>query len=543
MRFLLHGLLHEQANITPDAIAIEFADETVSYRALDDFSSQLARAIKQNNIESGQRVAILSDKNIVAYAGIYGVLKSGCAYVSLDPRAPADRLRYIIDDCTVSAIIVCKSKIGLLQEILGSTNLRPLVIVGDHDPDTVVRGSSATIGRSIVCSLSVELPASSTVETDLAYILYTSGSTGQPKGVMITHLNSLTFVRWARDEVGLTDMDRVSGHAPLHFDLSIFDIFATASVGATLLPVTPQLSIFPAALAEWIAEKMVSVWYSVPSVLSSIAQKGGLERKTFPCLRTVVFAGEVLPVKYLRIWMNELPNVVYFNWYGPTETNVVTSYRVRADLDNEELTLPIGLACKNTDVFCIDELGDVIDEVGVEGELCARGSCVAQGYWGDAKKTNSSFRAYEGRIPIRDTVYRTGDIVTKDAQGMYRYIGRRDHMVKIRGNRVELGEIEHVLYDHDAVLEAVVTVVTDEDFVNHLKAYVVFKLGSEENPESLLTYLADKLPRYMLPESIEQTENLPRTSTGKVDRTLLPELTSLNTAPRGAAQAAEQNTG
>jgi amino acid adenylation domain-containing protein len=364
------------------------------------------------------------------------------------------------------------------------------------------------------------LEPAQTIDLDLAYILYTSGSTGDPKGVMLSHRNALTFVDWATARLGVEASDRLSSHAPLHFDLSIFDLFAAASAGAAVDLVPAETSVFPTAVASFIADRGITIWYSVPSVLSMLALRGGLEPGALPQLRTVLFAGEVFPVPYLRRLMRTLPHARFLNLYGPTETNVCTYYEVPPLDDERVVPIPIGRAIDNVEVFAVGEDGERVPD-GEVGELWVRGSSVMCGYWGDPTRTDRSLVGWNVGHGPGDPAYRTGDLVRRDAQGDYEFLGRRDSQIKSRGYRIELGDVEAALYAHPTVVECAVTAVPDELVTNRLKAYVV--LREEGTAADVLRVCGERVPPYMVPD-LEVREQLPRTSTGKIDRRALDVL-------------------
>jgi amino acid adenylation domain-containing protein len=526
VNFLLHHLLTNAARRFGDRVAIQSGNSELTYKQLDELSDKLATTLVEQGVVRGERIAIYADKSPFALAGLYAVLKAGCAYVPLDPAAPTERLSYIVRDCGVRTVLISKAKFRQLTEVFPSDNHAEIVVVIDGDPATKKLNGTRVIGLSHF-EHTQALPLRAGIETDLAYILYTSGSTGQPKGVMISHLNSLTFVRWAVEVTGIESTDRLSSHAPWHFDLSIFDLYGAATVGATVLAVPAGTSTFPLLMADWISEQQISVWYSVPSALSMMARQGKIDRHQFKHLRTMIFAGEVFPVRYLRAWMKHVDHARFLNWYGPTETNVITAYEVTQIPESDAAPVPIGAACENTRTFMIDESGKRLSKPGTEGELVATGSCVARGYWGDAKKTRSVFVDDDSRPWTGEKTYRTGDIVTIDDKRNYIYVGRRDHMVKSRGYRIELGEIESVLYRHPDVRETAVVAVPDEIIGNKIRAFVVVAESSNLTSALLENEIAKALPRYMIPERLDIVENLPKTSTGKINR---PELVAAGVA-------------
>ena len=368
------------------------------------------------------------------------------------------------------------------------------------------------------------LPGPDTIDTDLAYILYTSGSTGSPKGVMISHRTILTFVNWSCEQFQLTADDRMTSHAPLHFDLSTFDIYATVKAGGTIVLVPEHLSAVPEQLVALLEAERVSVTYLVPSVLSLMVRYGKLAHRDLTALRLVLFAGEVFPIKYLRQLVTAIPHAQVLQ---PLRTNRdkclhLLSGRPEDVAPDQIQPVPIGRACANMEAFAVTDQGERATEPGVEGELWVRGSCVADGYWGDPEKTAKGFVQNHFNSRARDIAYRTGDIVSLGPDGEnWMFVGRRDHMIKSRGYRIEIGEVESAFYRHEHVKEAAVVAIPDDLVGNRLRAFVVLSEQRAVGEKELMTFCSRHLPKYMMPEAIEFCDVLPKTSSGKTDRPAL----------------------
>jgi len=541
MAYLLQRLLTEAAARQPQRPAVVSDGCLLVYQELDRLSNKVARALLRLGVTPGDRVGILAPKSAAAVLGIYGVLKAGACYVPLDPKAPAARLRHIARDSGVAVIVADEARAPQAATLAGATP-RPAGVLVVSVPDRPERETAASVPaqreavvpwNAVARESGEPLGEERAIETDLAYILYTSGSTGTPKGVMISHRNSLTFVDWAAAAAGLREQDRVCSPAPLHFDLSVFDIFATCRAAACLTVLPEGAATFPASIARWLEAVRISVWYSVPSVLTLLACYGGLRQFDLSDLRMVIFAGEVFPPKHLARLMAELPHPRYLNWYGPTETNVCTAFEVPAGWADVQAA-PIGKACANTEVFAVTSEGRRVYQPGEEGELYVRGPSLMRGYWGEPAKTSEVLVRNPFRAEYDELVYRTGDLVTLEPGGNYVYLGRGDSMVKIRGYRVELGEVEATLCRHPAIREAAVLPVPDELLGSRLRAVVIADGGSDLTREKVQDHCRRWLPAYMVPDIVEFREEMPRTSTGKVDRTgLARERNELESAGDG----------
>jgi amino acid adenylation domain-containing protein len=524
MAFLLHHLLEESSKQHPGRKALVDREREITYSELNSLSNQLANFLVSRGVRRGERVAFVLRKSLESIITMFGVLKAGAVYVPIDPLSPVKRLQRILSDCSVKVLVSSNDRLRKLGNILEEVSSLQLILVANDVIDQEIKsreGLAFVSWPSALDGLSPDFPEKAGIDRDLAYILYTSGSTGDPKGVMISHLNALTFVNWSYEEFGIQQSDRVSNHAPLHFDLPVFDIFTSFKAGATVFLVPEELSVFPRALIRFIRDNKITIWYSVPSILVHLLVHGNLGNYSFPDLRLILFAGEVFPVKHLRELMKAIPQASFFNLYGPVETNVCTFHEVKQITPNQSRPVPIGKACRNYEVFLVDQESRTLAATGEMGELYVRGSGVAEGYWADVEKTKSRFLLNWSGHFCDERVYATGDLAHKDGDGNYHLVGRKDHMIKSRGYRIELGEIESALYANEQVVEAAVAALPDELITNRLTAYVVTAKGSSLTAVDLKKHLHERIPEYMIPETIEFRDSLPKTSTGKIDRLAL----------------------
>jgi amino acid adenylation domain-containing protein len=512
---VLCQLLDDSAARRPRHTAVEdpASGGAMSYADLAALADRLRDRLAHLGVRRGDRVGIYLTKSIDAVAAIFGALKTGAAYVPVDPHAPTSRNAYVFGNCAVKAIVIEAKFAEALRSAMASAGVSPL------PPMLVVE--EAGDGGPLAAALAREQAAdpaqpSATVigePGDLAYLLYTSGSTGKPKGVMLTQENGMSFVDWCSRSFEPNDDDRFSSHAPFHFDLSILDIYVPLKHGATLVLVGYELGKEPAKLAQLIAERRITSWYSTPSILSLLARYGSLEKYDYSALRIVHFAGEVFPVKHLRQLKELWSHPRYFNLYGPTETNVCTYFEIPRTIPPERAEpFPIGKVCSHLEARVVDADGKQV-AAGAEGELCIRGPGVTQGYWGLDEQTRGAYLADETGAKW----YRTGDLVVEDPTDGFIYRGRRDRMVKKRGYRVELGEIEACLYRHPGIRQAAVIALQDEEEGVRIKAFVSTVDGGKLSLIALKRFCSENIPLYMVPDVFSFLPTLPTTSTDKID--------------------------
>lgn len=535
----LSALLRRAAARFPDRPAVIDGDRKITYRALLRSCRRLADMLHTAGIGRGDRIGIHLPRGLEACIAIYATLELGAAVVPLDAASPSERNHRIAADGALSALITNSPGIAGLVEPGPLQSIRCTILVENpRSPPSEPRG----LGRVLSWDKALGDPAaegepsdSGSTErgpgiapADLAYILYTSGSTGAPKGVMISHGAARAFVDWTLDTFGLTSEDRVQGVASYHFDLSIFDLFATCGAGACLFPLPADAWLHLEQITRRLNEDRISTWYSTPSALMLLLAEGNLERHRPVDLRRVLFAGEVFPHDHLQTLRRVLPHQAQlFNLYGPTETNVCTWHPVPA-LDTElPAELPIGLPCAGTTARVAGHTGSEVAP-GEIGELWITGPSLTQGYWRDPRRTANSLVPDESSAGGR--WYRTGDLVHRGECGLLFFRGRRDHMIKLRGFRIEIGEIEAALYEHPQIAETVVARTGDHRAEHRLTAWIVTRDRKPLPTLALRVFLGKKIPPYMIPAEYFFLESLPRTSTGKIDRRTLE--TSV-TAARG----------
>jgi amino acid adenylation domain-containing protein len=514
----LSQLLDRANLLRPDHPAVEDErGEIYTYRELFRAADRLATCLHRWGVGRGDRVGLFLPKGREAVATIHGILRSGGAYVPVDPGSPAIRGAGILADAGVKAVVVAAEHAGDLRDAWPVAGPLPrFVVVGDGRSCP----TDASWDRVMADDAPSPLPPAHD-EGDLAYILYTSGSTGQPKGVMLSHANAFAFLDWCDRTFGLDPEDRFASHAPFHFDLSIFDLYASCRLGATLALIGESTGKDPARLAHFLLERSITVWYSAPSILALLADQRGVDAPGFPAPKLVLFAGEVFPVAPLRKLRNAWPEARLWNLYGPTETNVCTAFPIPETIDHDRQTpFPIGSACPPAVLKVVDERGRPLP-AGTVGELVVGGPGVMLGYFGRPDLTSRAFFLDDG-----GAWYRTGDLVTDDGQGCHHFHGRRDRMVKKRGYRIELGEIESALYRHEGVDRAAVIARATDDGAS-LVAFVAMKPGLKGSIIALKRHCTRFLPPYMVPDEVQFLSNLPTTSTDKVDYQGLKRMVSM----------------
>jgi amino acid adenylation domain-containing protein len=528
MTSTLAQLLLQAADAHPDRPAVWSSSEELTYAELYDRSMCLARALVEHGLEPGDRVVICLAKDVALPVAIFGTLLAGGAYVPVDYLTPPARAHAIAADAEAVAVV---SGLRTMRAMLlgdasggqdGPGDLSPAVHWlgrGWFDPDRSPERQPVSESLSRIQGLDpwhspVDVPSSA-----LAYILYTSGSTGQPKGVAHTHASALAFVEWAADAVGLTEHDVVSQHASASFDLSVFDFFGAALAAAKLALVPASTFGRVGSLCRFIVKAGITVWYSVPSALLRPSGAESLALLQSSALRQVILAGEEIPVGPLRIlWKDLPPSCRVANWYGPTETNVCTFHDLTAlDVDSGD-PIPIGMPCPYASTVLVAEDGAVMPD-GAAGELLVASDTLMSGYWKLADATSRVFSTG----PDARVYYATGDLVSRDDACGFTFGGRVDRLLKVRGHRVQPEEVEHVLEQRAEIDEA--AVVKHRRGENEVLAAVV-RLAAEGALEhdEVIGHCRGFLPPYMVPDVILPVAELPRGPRGKTDYPAVLEL-------------------
>ncbi len=519
MLYLLHQTIDRSAERWPDKQAVAFGHQSLTYAQLVRQTNQLAQTLADQGVRRRDRVGIYLHKSLESAVAIYGVMKAGAAYVPLDPSAPPGRTVQLIRLAGIRHLITHAQTTNALRQLATAGAELECAIGAPPDAGLTAR---TVDWQQVQQSPAHNAPDVACMEQDLSYVMFTSGSTGDPKGIMHTHHSGLSYARWAASAYGLDHRDRVSNHAPLHFDLSTFDFFAGALAGAATVIVPEEVMKLPASYSKWLQDQRISVFFTVPFALIQLLLRGGLPARDLGALRWVIFGGEPFPTKHLRDLMGQLPKARFSNMYGPAEVNGCTFYHVPILADDTDEPIPIGQLCPNMEALVVAD-DDQLVTAGEIGQLLIRSPTMMQGYW---NRPDLNARAFyrRGVFPgYEDVFYRTGDLVQRRADGHYQFLGRQDRQIKARGYRVELDEVETALLAYDEVVEAAVFSVPDGQGSHRIEAAAILSMDGQITPSDLTKRLSQRLPWYAVPVKITIAQAFPRTSTGKIDRRLLQE--------------------
>lgn len=502
-----------EKNAERTALLFDVGNE-ISYGQLDRLSNQAARFLLSRGLSRGDRVCVHLEKSVAAYSLLLGCIKTGIAYFATDPASPRSRLESIFTQCPPT-LIFSESTDGFAENwhsLIVTCSASSMEFCADQDDSPLQLSDPATF-------------------SDPAYIMFTSGSTGEPKGAVITHSNLHYFVDWAVNEYRFTSDDRHTHLNPLYFDNSVFDIYSTLLSGGTLVPFTSAMLQDPFGVVDRIERLECTVFFSVPSMLIYLQTTKALEKGAMKSVRKIIFGGEGYPKpKLAELYECVGEHAELINVYGPTEcTCICSTYSIsREDFESTEGYPPIGTLTSYFNYYLLD--GDCIVPPGDVGELCLGGPCIGHGYFNQPEMTQKVFVQNPLNTAFEERLYRTGDLMRLNpADGMLWFVGRKDFQVKHQGYRIELEEIEHGLAKIEGVDEAAVVQVFDAG-VSSLIGFVASKKNLQ--PDGLRRDLAEFVPRYMVPRRVFVLERLSKNPNGKTDRKRLIEQYCVGNLPK-----------
>ena len=500
MKINLIELFEETVKCYPQKIAVIDKDREITFSALHQQSLRLASRLISMGIAQNKPVGVFLDKSIESVYANLGILYAGDFYMNLDIKTPAERIRNIIQLVEPAAIISTTRQIKPIEGIIPSTTQ---VILLDEADETADVDATAILRR-----------LSTIIDTDPSCIINTSGSTGTPKGVVLNHKSFFDFIEWAIDTFHFGD-DLVMGSlSPIVFDIYSFELCMLMAKASTLVVLPAHLAAFPAKILEVLEQHKVNFLFWVPTIMVNIANMDLLSTFKLESLKTVWFAGEVFPTKQYNYLHHHLPQTTFANLYGPIEITLdCTYYIINKEIPDEE-PLPIGYPCRNTDILVLDDEDRLVKEANVEGELCVRGTSLAMGYYNNPEKTAAAFVQNPLNKAYPEVIYRTGDIVCYNEEGLIMFKGRKDNIVKHQGYRTDLGEIEHVIINTLKLVKNGCIVYNQAE-----KQITLFYEAEEEVPVTEFRLSIGKvLPKYMIPTAYHRLEQLQRNANGKIDR-------------------------
>ena len=505
MKINLIELFEESVREYPGKVAVIDKERQATFSDLRQQALQLAAKIIGLGVGQNKPIGVFLDKSVECVYANLGILYAGDFYMNLDIKTPAERIRNIIQLVEPAVIISTSRQVKSIAAIIPET---VQLILLDEEEWTAEVDAQAVLGK-----------LSTIIDTDPSCIINTSGSTGTPKGVVLNHKSFFDFIEWSIDTFHFGN-DMVMGSlSPIVFDIYSYELCMLMAKASTLVVLPAHLAAFPAKILEVLEQHKVNFLFWVPTIMVNIANMDLLSAFRLESLRTVWFAGEVFPTKQYNYWHRHLPQVTFANLYGPIEITLdCTYYIIDREIPDEE-PLPIGYPCRNTDVLILDDDDRLVSESGVEGELCVRGTSLAMGYYNNPEKTAAAFVQNPLNKAYPETIYRTGDIVCFNEEGLIMFKGRKDNIVKHMGYRTDLGEIEHVIINTLKLVRNGCIVYNQAE-----KQITLFYEAEQEIPASeFRMQIGRVLPKYMIPTVFHRLEQLQRNNNGKIDRLFYKE--------------------
>ena len=491
--------LDKTAKKYPEKIGVKDIDKQYTFSKIRENALKVGSVLGEMGLFK-KPIAIFLDKNVDCFCSMFGVAYSGNFYTILDVTMPQARIERILRILDAEAIITDKKHEQDIQKL--DLKFSPIYI--------------EDIYTRTINNLMIECIQNRIIDTDVLYILFTSGSTGDPKGVIISHRNVITYMEWSGKVFGFDSNTVFGSQTPFYFSMSVLDIFQTIRTGAEFVIIPKKLFSLPGDLISYIDETQINTIYWVPSALCQLANINALDNPKLKCVKMILFAGEVMPAKQLNMWRRALPDAFYANLFGPTEvTDICTYYILDREIADDE-SIPIGRTCDNMDVFIVDENGKEVTGTQ-EGEMLVRGASVAYGYYKNPEKTKEAFIQNPLQDSYEEKVYRTGDLVHYNENGEIIYVSRKDFQIKHMGYRIELGEIETAA----SAIAQIDRVCCIYDMAN--SEIVLFYTGAID-AKDIKKNIKKKVPRYMIPTRYVTMEEMPLNLNGKIDRGELKKL-------------------